>query len=199
MQETTIEETILIVDDDPILRESLSLLLSRDYKVEALHSASEALSYLASQENLPVLGLFDYMMPGVDGIELLELIKEKYSELPVIMLTASDNIKSAVRAMRMGATDYINKPFDVEELLFRIADSKRVTKVELIKKTEVENNLEKSIEQSEKEIITLALEKNNYIQTKTADYLGITRRVLKYKMDKLGLTELYKKKRSLIV
>jgi len=185
MQENTSEtnspETILIVDDDHILRESLSLLLSRNYNVFTASSASEALSYLA-QNNLPVLALFDYMMPGVDGIELLELIKEKYPLLPVIMLTASDNIKSAVRAMKMGATDYINKPFDVEELLFRVAESKRV----------------ESIEKSEKEIIALALKKNNYIQTKTADYLGVTRRVLKYKMDKLGLTKEYKKNKSIL-
>ena len=106
MQEAVFKETVLIVDDDKILRESLSLLLSTNYEVIALSSASEALSYLANN-SLPVLALFDYMMPGIDGIELLELIKEKYSQLPVIMLTASDNIKSAVRAMKMGATDYI--------------------------------------------------------------------------------------------
>ena len=177
MQDDILKDSILIVDDDPVLRESLSLLLSRDYNVEALKSASEAISFLANQQSLPVIALFDYMMPGIDGIELLELIKDKYPTLPVIMLTASDNIKSAVRAMKMGATDYINKPFDIEELLFRIAESKRI----------------RNLKKTEKEIITLALEKNNYIQTKTANYLGITRRVLKYKMDKLGLTELYKK------
>ena len=115
-------ETILIVDDDQILRESLSLLLSKNYNVLAASSASEALSFLASQDE-PVIALLDYMMPVIDGIELLQLIKEKYSNLPVIMLTASDNIKSAVRAMKMGATDFINKPFDIEELLFRIAES----------------------------------------------------------------------------
>lgn len=183
--DSVLQETVLIVDDDQILRDSLSILLSRNYNVVTASSASEAISYLAQNslpEDLPVLALFDYMMPGIDGIELLELIKEKYPQLPVIMLTASDNIKSAVRAMKMGATDYINKPFDVEELLFRVAESKRV----------------ESIEKSEKEIIALALKKNNYVQTKTADYLGVTRRVLKYKMDKLGLTEEYKKNKSIL-
>jgi len=66
------------------------------------------------------LVLVDLMMPGIDGLGLLQKLKGSHPELPVIMLTASSGVKHAVEAMKVGAVDYLNKPFDVDDLLQRI-------------------------------------------------------------------------------
>ncbi len=115
---------ILIVDDESAIRESLSLLLGQHYQVETAQDGEQALELFhmqsgASQINafLPDLVLLDIMMPGIDGIELLKQIRSQYPSIPVIMLTASKTVRTIVQAMKIGAVDYLSKPFEVEELL----------------------------------------------------------------------------------
>ncbi|MBL7661675.1 sigma-54-dependent Fis family transcriptional regulator [bacterium] len=111
-------KNILIVDDEPTIRESLKLILSRNFKVVEKTSGEEVLDYFNQNSlNVPDLVLMDVVMPGINGVELLGKVKELHPRLPVIMLSANRTVKTAVEAMKCGAIDYLNKPFDVDELL----------------------------------------------------------------------------------
>ncbi|MGH7820405.1 MAG: sigma-54-dependent transcriptional regulator [Candidatus Binatia bacterium] len=105
---------VLIVDDEQGVRESVRILLASDYDVEVTSNGNEALE--AIQRERPHLVLLDIIMPGMDGMELLERIKLTDPSLPVVMLTATKTVKTAVAAMKLGAIDYLPKPFDVDEL-----------------------------------------------------------------------------------
>ena len=109
-----VKKKILIVDDEPAIRDSLRLLLKSSFEVDVAQDGEEALSKLG--EDLPDLVLLDVMMPKVDGIEVLRQLQERQISLPVIMLTATNTVRTAVQAMKWGASDFLNKPFDVEEL-----------------------------------------------------------------------------------
>ena len=106
---------ILVVDDELSMREFLSILLEREgYDVTVAGSAAEALRMMESA--LFDLVLSDVNMPGLSGIELLARIKEKSPETSVLMLTAFSAAEQAVEAMKLGAYDYIGKPFKNEEI-----------------------------------------------------------------------------------
>jgi DNA-binding NtrC family response regulator len=104
---------ILIVDDELGTRESLRTIFKKDYEVHTASSGEEALEAVR-EDNLDLV-LLDILMPRMDGIEVLQRIKEVNS-CHVIMLTAMRNVKTAVNAMKMGAFDYIVKPFNVDEI-----------------------------------------------------------------------------------
>lgn len=109
---------ILIVDDEPHLLKLLrSNLEAAHYKVIAAMDGASALEMLEKEgADLVVL---DIMMPGMDGFEVLSKIREN-SVVPVIMLTAKDQEVDVVRGLRIGADDYVRKPFNVHELLARV-------------------------------------------------------------------------------
>ena len=106
---------IMIVDDERIIRESFYYWFEKSgHKVATAASGNEALERL---EKTPFDLLFvDIKMPGMDGIELLAQVKEKYPETLVIIITAYGSIESAVNAMKIGATDYLLKPFKPDQL-----------------------------------------------------------------------------------
>ncbi|MGB9082609.1 MAG: sigma-54 dependent transcriptional regulator [Desulfuromonadaceae bacterium] len=107
--------TILVVDDELSMREFLSILLEREgYDVAVAGSAEEALRLM--EAGLFDLVLSDVNMPGLSGIDLLARIKEKSPETAVLMLTAFSTAEQAVEAMKLGAYDYICKPFKNEEI-----------------------------------------------------------------------------------
>jgi two-component system, NtrC family, response regulator AtoC len=123
---------VLIVDDEPGVRESLRMLLKDSHDPVAVSSAPEALSQLASG---PFdLVLLDIVMPGIDGIQLLEAIRGRHPALPVVMLTATRTVKTAVDAMKLGAFDYLTKPFDVDEL--RLVLDKATENAALVREVE---------------------------------------------------------------
>lgn len=106
---------ILVVDDELSMREFLSILLEREgYDVSVAGSAVDALRLMESA--LFDLVLSDVNMPGLSGIELLARIKEKSPETAVLMLTAFSTAEQAVEAMKLGAYDYLCKPFKNDEL-----------------------------------------------------------------------------------
>jgi len=106
---------ILVVDDEHLIRWSLEQsLLKQGYDVHTAASGEEALKQL--QEDTPDLMLLDVQLPGMDGLEVLSRAKEFDEDLIVIMVTALGVLETAVKAMRMGAIDYINKPFNLDEL-----------------------------------------------------------------------------------
>lgn len=117
---------ILIVDDETSMREFLAILLEREgYSPETAKNSADALQYLAEKEYELVIS--DVNMPGLDGIGLLEKIKNSNPDTPVIMITAFSTTEQAVEAMKYGAYNYISKPFKVDEikLLVRNAIEKR--------------------------------------------------------------------------
>jgi DNA-binding NtrC family response regulator len=111
---------ILVVDDEPDMLGLLARSLEPDLncRVQTADSGKAALHAL---EKEPFdLALLDIRMPGMDGMELLELIKRKWPELTVVMMTAYGSIENAVQAMKQGAYDFVAKPFDHETLVFRL-------------------------------------------------------------------------------
>jgi DNA-binding NtrC family response regulator len=107
--------TVLVVDDEHLIRWSLEQQLRREgYGVLLAETGAEALQ--KAQAEGPDLVLLDVRLPDADGLEILERLRVANPEAPVIMITAHGGVESAVRAMKLGAHDYVIKPFDVEEL-----------------------------------------------------------------------------------
>ncbi len=106
---------ILVVDDELVIRESLHGWLRKSgYQVDTAEGGSAALAML---EKTPYDLLFlDIMMPVMSGIEVLEVVKEDYPQTLVVMITAYGSVQTAVEAMKMGAVDYLMKPFDPDHL-----------------------------------------------------------------------------------
>ncbi|PJB78233.1 MAG: Fis family transcriptional regulator [Acidobacteria bacterium CG_4_9_14_3_um_filter_49_7] len=102
---------ILIVDDEMIVRESMQGWLEEDgYHVEVAETAEAALGMIGEKEF--DMAFVDIKMPGIDGIELLKRLKDQYSTIDVVMMTAYASVNNAVEAMKIGAYDYLTKPFD---------------------------------------------------------------------------------------
>ena len=114
---------ILIADDEPHIRRILQFLLEQaGYQVVAATDGREALDLVAKER--PDLALLDVMMPHLDGFAVLEQLRSvrETQRLPVVMLTARGESTARVRGLKVGANDYMAKPFDHEELLARVAN-----------------------------------------------------------------------------
>ncbi|OQS38966.1 sigma 54-interacting transcriptional regulator [Chromobacterium haemolyticum] len=111
---------IVLVDDDPDLLRLLGLRLgAAGYEVEALNSAEAALNALAARR--ADLLLTDWRLPGMDGLELFEQVRQRYPAMPVILLTAHGTVPDAVEAVSRGVFGYLVKPFDGKALLHKVA------------------------------------------------------------------------------
>ena len=121
-------ETLLVVDDEKnyllVLKE---LLIDEGYEVLTAQSGANALAMLNETEL--DLVVTDMKMPGMSGLELLEKLKQKDPQLPVVMMTAFGTVEKAVEAMKKGAFDYISKPFDNESLKKTVATALKMWKV----------------------------------------------------------------------
>src|SRR5512146_50810 len=110
-------DRILVVDDEEPIREIVtSMLANAGYSCKQAGSGMEALAILESGEQFELI-LSDLMMAELDGIGLLERTKERFPDLPVVMVTAVHDISVALAAIRNGAYDYLLKPFEREQLL----------------------------------------------------------------------------------
>jgi len=106
--------TILVVDDELSILESFRMILKEDYRVLTAIDGLKALEILRNEcVNLVIL---DIMLPGMSGLEVLSEIRKINNDVEVIMVTAIKAVKTAIEAMKLGASDYIIKPFDVEEI-----------------------------------------------------------------------------------
>ncbi|OPY75483.1 MAG: Transcriptional regulatory protein ZraR [Syntrophorhabdus sp. PtaU1.Bin153] len=123
---------ILIVDDDKLLRNSLQKVLSGKYETVIAGSGEAALDILRA--NGVDLALLDIRLPGIDGVETLRRIRELDRNLAVVMMTAYEDVKTVVHSMKMGATDYLVKPLDIEEL--EVIIDKAVETIKLKKEVE---------------------------------------------------------------
>ncbi len=106
---------VLVVDDEPMALEMFKTILDGEFQVLTASSGQEALD-IVSRQTIHLVFL-DITMPDIDGMLVLRRIKEYDQDLSVIMATATDSARKAVEAMRLGACNYITKPFDVDEIV----------------------------------------------------------------------------------
>ncbi len=136
---------ILIVDDDPTLVDFLKLLLeSEGYETEDASDGEAALEQISKFD--PEVVLLDYMMPNMDGLDVLRHVSQNYATSFVVMLTGKGSEEVAVECMKAGAVDYVLKPFDNERLLSVIRSALRYRESEL-KKREMTESLKELSEQ----------------------------------------------------
>lgn len=107
---------VYIVDDDDGVRESLSALLE-SVGIETMAFATAEASLQAVEVRRPACMLVDVRMPGIGGLELQRLLNEQEIEVPVVMITGHGDVSMAVRAMKEGAVDFLEKPFNDQELI----------------------------------------------------------------------------------
>jgi len=156
--------TVLVVDDDvSILRILKQLLKEKGYNVVTAEDGIEALKVISDNEF--DLVITDLMMPGVDGLEVLKNAKERNARTQVIMITGFATLDSAIDALKLGAFDYIRKPFKLAELDVTIRNA--IDKIHLIKSNEtllnhlkakhvkLKKTVETSVDEIEKDIVAL--------------------------------------------
>src|SRR3954468_1748828 len=111
--------SVLVVDDDPQLREALSRALELDgYAVTTANNGAQALDALSGQR--PDVMVLDVMMPYVGGLDVCRTLRERRDRLPILVLTARDEVGDRVAGLDAGADDYLTKPFALEELRARL-------------------------------------------------------------------------------
>jgi two-component system, OmpR family, response regulator MprA len=112
---------ILVVDDERAVRESLRRALELEgYEIELAGDGAEALTTLEHEDAQPDAVILDVLMPGVDGLEVCRRLRALGNPVPVLMLTARDEVENRVAGLDAGADDYVTKPFALEELLARV-------------------------------------------------------------------------------
>jgi DNA-binding NtrC family response regulator len=130
---------ILIVDDEEIVIKScLRILAGDEFQVESVQDGREALKKI--EENPYDVVILDIMMPTIDGLEVLRRVKETHPNVDVIMITGLSQVDTAVQAMKLGAFDYISKPFEPDELklvVFRALERRRLLQENFTLRSEV--------------------------------------------------------------
>jgi putative two-component system response regulator len=140
---------LLVADDDPEVRSVLAEMLCADYECESVGSAEEALGLLDSADFQLILS--DIAMPGMSGLELIPRVRELSPETLVILVSGSQEMESAVEALRAGAFDYLVKPFDLEHIRFAVRRGLEHQRL-LAAKRGYETYLERMIEQRTEEL-----------------------------------------------
>ncbi|WP_236978120.1 response regulator transcription factor [Membranihabitans maritimus] len=113
------QELVLIAEDERIIRRTLQLKLEKEgFNVLTAEDGQQAIEMLESSD--PDIVVTDLMMPFRNGLEVLEFVKKKESEIPVIVLSAAGQENIVLDAFNMGASDYITKPFSPNEIVVRI-------------------------------------------------------------------------------
>ncbi|MGE0114576.1 MAG: response regulator transcription factor [Steroidobacteraceae bacterium] len=150
---------VFIVDDDPAVQQALRLLFrSAGYRVEIFNSGAQFLD--AYNEQMSGCALLDVRMPGMSGLELQEKLNARHSILPVIFMTGHGDVPMAVTAMQAGALDFIQKPFDDQDLLDRVAQAMardEHNRSVLLEKHEIRKRLE-SLTVREHEIMNMVVD-----------------------------------------
>lgn len=117
---------VLLVEDEPALGEAIKRMLNQEkYVVDWVLDGTEAWEYLESQWTEYTLAIFDWLLPGLSGLELCQRLRAKHNSLPILMLTAKDRMEDKVAGLDAGADDYLVKPFGMAELLARLRAMRR--------------------------------------------------------------------------
>ncbi len=134
--------TLLVIDDDRSIRDTLEALLSKTYRVLTAEDGESGLELIRSHDVNVIL--LDIRLPGINGLEVLKQIKERYNDIEVIMITVVQDVPTAVQAMKLGAFDFIDKRFrydEVNALLERALERQRHQKQILYLNQEVNHLL----------------------------------------------------------
>lgn len=112
---------VLIIDDEPIMRKLLEQILKERYEVISLENGKEALEWMYSG-NIPDLVVADLNMPEINGFEYIRRVRESgfFKDLPLIVLSGEESSAERIKSLKLGANDYLVKPFNPEELGLRI-------------------------------------------------------------------------------
>ncbi len=112
---------VLFIDDKPSISKLVVQFLSQSFEVTTREDGLQALSWL-QEGNIPDLIITDLQMPNIDGFEFIERVKESgfFSDIPLVVLSSRDGSNDRIRCLKMGADDYMVKPFNPEELQIRI-------------------------------------------------------------------------------
>jgi two-component system response regulator AtoC len=141
MTQTEVQPSVLIIDDDSSLLESYTVLLEDEFQVYTAQTGEAGLELL-KQEDISVI-LLDIRLPGMDGIEVLREAKAVDENVDVIMITAVKNVRVAVEAIKLGAYDYLVKPFEIDEvfsLLRRTLERQNLMREVLYLRSEVDRH-----------------------------------------------------------
>jgi len=115
-------QLILIVDDEKRFRQLYAdTLTDAGYRVATAPSAEKALEKVLKEK--PAMVISDVRMQGMDGLELLTQVRQQFTELPFLLVTAYSNVRDAVNALKLGAVDYLEKPVDLDELLIAVGEA----------------------------------------------------------------------------
>ena len=162
---------ILAVDDDNAVRISLNVMFRKwtDIKLEVAEDARSALEKLAVNEYLMMF--CDIDMPGMNGLELLKEVKEKYPKMPVVMLTGNQDIKTPIQAFRDGAMDYLQKPMQTASVRETIDNAIKFVEEEAKKEEVIE------LDDFKKMVENFSLEKAGLTESgsRTAEFSKLTR------------------------
>ena len=138
---------IVVADDDPISRELISAVVSKwGFRCIVTQDGREAISAIRAEEG-PVVAILDWMMPGMDGLQVCRRVRESGKLVYIILLTARAAKESLVKGLESGADDYLVKPFDKDELLARIRVGLRVINLQ--------KSLEDRLQQLEKALVEI--------------------------------------------
>ena len=119
---------ILLVEDEPDLGAAIKQTLNQgNHVVDWALNGLDAWDYLADEFKEYHLGIFDWLLPGLSGVELIKRVRKKQQPLPILMLTAKDSMEDKITGLDAGADDYLVKPFDMPELLARLRALQRRT------------------------------------------------------------------------
>lgn len=174
---TTKAATVFVVDDDPSMRDSMRWLIeSVGLKVEAFANADAFMEQFAGE--VPGCLVLDVRMPGTSGMELLDSLKSRGVQLPIIMISGHGDVPMAVQALKRGAMDFLEKPFRDQELLEQIAkaievDQTRRSKAESI--AGIRSRLEK-LTPREREVMELVVA--GYANKQVAAKLGLSEKTI---------------------
>jgi two-component system response regulator PilR (NtrC family) len=129
MTAKTKKPALLVVDDEASIRELLEIMLKREgYDVDCATSAEDALQYVGKRRYDAVIT--DIAMPGLSGIELLSKLRQQSHDVAVIVMTAHGSTETAVEAMKLGATDYLTKPFQIDEMKIAVGSALKARDLE---------------------------------------------------------------------
>lgn len=187
--ETTHTPHLLIVDDDRDLRESLDIYFRQSQiEVSVFESGMALLAYLDSQTKaMDYVIICDLVMPGMDGLDVLRELQSRSCTLPVILMTAFGDIATAVKAMNLGAFDFLEKPFDPTRLKDKVisaaSNNTQMNQIALAPTM----RLREYVANFERSLLQQALRECNGHVGHVCELLKIPRRTLNEKLTKYGI------------
>tara|TARA_B100000287_G_scaffold179965_1_gene170001 strand:- start:2309 stop:2890 length:582 start_codon:yes stop_codon:yes gene_type:complete len=175
---------VIVIDDEEDVRESLKQLFTLEgFEVYAMANAKEALRFISTKFQGVIIS--DIRMPEMDGLTFLKEVRKFNKLLPVILITGHGDIKLAVKSLKLGATDFLEKPFNPNELVsqVKVLSSQRQNVIESYKGFE-NSSLKKMTDDFEKSRICYSLEKHEGSILSVMKELKLPRRTLNEKMVK---------------